>query len=294
MRIYKIFALLILSLSFFSLNAAAQKKKPVKKTKPPITKPAPKAPVAVPKTDYKVLVEGSQSKVDTPFIFIARDAETYALIRSLAEGLPESSLIDFSKMAVVAAFAGTRNTGGWSVAVRQAADKTIIDLNAPPKGSMTTQMITYPFQVRAVPVGVDQALNIEAATAWTSQIKTYRVTKGSFESTGGIAGQSKKFNFEGTIGILTFGDHLTYLFNLSGKGTASQRKLTEMTSGIMKNSGLEFARLDAGNFSEIPHPPLKITGTATDKKLTLNLDSLPPTVADGFIGKGKLEASRNK
>lgn len=300
MKIHKYFALLILSLGLFLSGANAQnkKKKTVKKSKTivieRVTRITPRIPIDAVKVDYKILLEGSQSKVETPFIFIARDAETYALMRSLVEGLPASSTIDFSKTVVVAGFAGERNTGGWSVAIRQVTDRTIIDVNAPPKGGMNAQVITYPFQVALVPADENQALNIEATATWTNAMTIYRVSKADFEYSGGIAGRGKKFGAEGTIGVLTFGDHRTYIFNLSGKGSESQRKISETVSGVIKEGGLEIARLDAGSFAEMPHPPLKVTGTATDEKLALKFESLAPTVADGFTTGGKLEASKIK
>ena len=298
MKTYRIFALLILlSGVFLSVaDAQAKKKKPVKKTKiavaKPVIVPAPKPPEAV-MPNYKILVEGSQSKVEPPFVFVARDAETYALIRSLVEGLPESSTIDFGKSAVVAAFAGTKNTGGYSVKINQSTDKVTINVNAPPKGGMTTQVITYPFQIVSVPMTADQALNVEMPPEWASQIQTYRVSKAVFEYTGGIGGINKKFDAEGTVGVLNFGEHSTYIFNLVGKGKDSNRKLSETVSGIKKDRGIiEIARLDAGTFVEIPRPPLKATGEITDKKLTLSFESLPPTVSDGYLGNGKLEAGK--
>lgn len=301
MKNSKNFALIILSFALFftGANAQAKKKKSVIKkktvvTKPIIKKPMPKPPIDVAKLDYKVLAEGQQSKVETPFVFVARNAETYAEMRGLVEGLPESSTIDFNKTAVVAAFAGMKNTGGYSVAVRQSANKAIIELKSPPKGSMTAQVITFPFQVVLVPVDESQALNIETTSIWTNAIKNYRVTKGEFSYSGGFAGRSKKFAAEGTVGVLMFGEHLTYVFNLTGKGSDSQRRLSDMASGVMKEGQVEIGRLDAGSFSEMPRPPLKATGTADDKKIVLSFEPLPTNVADGFAARGKIEAERIK
>ncbi|MGI8467182.1 MAG: protease complex subunit PrcB family protein [Pyrinomonadaceae bacterium] len=296
MEIHKIFILVILSFGLFLNGADAQtkKKKTAAKSKTKIIKPITKPPINNAESDYKILLEGSQSKVEIPFIFVARDAETYAEMRALVEGLQASSTIDFSKTAVVAAFAGTRNTGGWSVAIRKVSDKTIIDMNAPPKGAMTAQIITYPFQIALVPVDENQALNLEMTATWTNNLKTYRVTKCDFEFSGGIAGRGKKFGAEGTIGVLTFGDHLTYIFNLSGKGSESRRKLAETVSGVLKDGMVVFERLDAGNFADAPRPALKVSGTAADKKLALDFESLPPNVADGFMARGKLEAVKYK
>ena len=65
-----------------------------------------------------------------------------------------------------------------------------------------------------------------------------------------------------------------------------------MVSGVMKDGGVEFARLDAGTFSEMPHPALKVMGTADNKKLVLTFEPLPTNTADGFAARGKLEAAR--
>ena len=296
MKNYQYFTLIILLCGLFLSGAAAaqsRKKKNVGKRKTEVTKPTPKPPIEIAEANYKIILEGSQSKVETPFIFVARDAETYALMRSLVEGLPASSTIDFTKNAVVA-FAGMRNTGGWQVAIRQQADQAVVNLIAPPKDAMTAQIITYPFQIALVPTDENQALNLETTATWTNNIKIYRVSKGEFEYSGGIAGRGKKFNAEGTVGVLTFGDHLTYIFNLYGKGSEHGRRISETASGVKKESGLEIARLNAGTFAEMPRPPLKVTGNATDRKLTLTFESLPPTAADGFTVSGKLTAEKKK
>jgi hypothetical protein len=299
MKFIKNLALIILSLTLISADAAAQaKKKSIKTAKikatKSITKPKTENPMPIVTSDYKILIQGAYSKVETPFVFVARDAETYALIRGLVEGLPASSTVDFSKTAVVAAFAGTKNTGGYAVTIQPAGNKIVVDTRAPGKGMMTTQVITTPFQVAAVPVSEMQALSLELAPSWTSQMKMYRVTRGSFEYSGGVAGRAKKFDVEGTVGVLNYGSHVTYNFNLSGKGSEGQRKLSEMTSGIINAGKTELARLDAGTFSEMPRPALKASGAAVDNKLSLTFEPHPTVVADGFSARGKLEAVKIK
>lgn len=240
--------------------------------------------------DFKVLAEGSQSKVESPFVFIARDEKTYAQLQNLVEGLPAASTIDFKKNAVVAGFAGERSTGGWSVEIRKAGKRVLIDLKSPPKGSMTTQVITYPFKVSLIPLDEGEALPLDFTTSYAKNSKTFQVTKGDFEYSGGFAGIRKKFKVNGTIQILTFGDFTTVLFNLKGTGKEAKRKLSETVSGTLKNGNIELARLDAGSFVENPHPPFGVKGMLKGKNLSLNFDSLPTTFADGFEGKGSLEA----
>lgn len=299
MKTIKNLVLIILSLFLISASATAQvkKKKIIKKKKTvstkPVVNPMPIPPInPFPVAAYKVLIEGQHSKVEAPFVFVARDAETYALIRSMVEGLPPSTNVDFSKSAVVAAFAGEKNTGGWAVAIRSVQKKFVVDLLAPQKGSMTAQVITTPFQIVAVPVSEIEALSLELTPIWANKMKTYRVSKGNFEYSGGIRGLMKKFSVEGTIDVFSYGDNFTFNFNLSGKGKDQAMKLSDIASGVVTGGSVELARLDAGTFAEIPHPPLSVTGMIAEQKISLIFDSHPPTIADGFIAKGKIEAAK--
>jgi hypothetical protein len=300
MKTIKNLVLIILSLILLSSGALAQstKKKSTKNKKvvatKPVVKPSPKPSMDSTITEYKALLEGQFSKVETPFVFIARDAETYALMRNMVEGLPASSTVDFSKNVVIAAFAGERNTGGWTVAIRPIPNKTIIDIREPRKGGMTAQVISYPFQIVLVPVNEIQPLAIEMTPTWTNKMKSYKVSKADFEYSGGIRGITKKFTAEGTIDVLTYGDKVTYKFNLSGKGADSTMKLSEMSSGVVSGGNVEIARVETGTFAEIPNAPLKVMGTATDQKLSLTFEPHPPKIADGFAARGKLEAVKTK
>lgn len=298
MNTIKNLSLIILSFILFTACAEAQtkrkttnKKTPAKTTKPAV-KPANNKPAQTTPAEYKVLVEGQFSKVDVPFLVVARDAETYALIRTLVDKLPASSTIDFTKTAVVAAFAGERNKGGWTVAIRQIPGKTVVDLREPPKGEMTAQVISQPFQVVQVPLLQNQSLSIEATPTWTNRLKMYRISKADFESSGGIDGRVRKFSVAGSIGVLSFGDIVTYHFDFSGAGNEPVLKL--FASGVVKTENVQMTWVEPRIFGDMPLPPLKIFGTANDNKLSLTFESHPPIIADGFMLRGTLEAVRNK
>lgn len=288
--------LVILSLILFgaAADAAAQSKR--KKTSRKTRKSQPAKVKTMPDNngEIKVLVGGSYSKVEAPFVLVARDAETYSLIRGLVEDLPPSSTVDFSKSAVVAAFAGQKNTGGYPVTIRSVDGKIKIELGQPEKGDAVTQVITAPFQVAAIPLDDSQNLHLEIPMQWTNRIQSYRVAKGEFETSGGIAGRSKKFSANGTIGVLTHADLVTFIFNLSGTKSEISRKLSDISSGVVKEQNLIITRMDAGNFAEMPRPPLKVFGKVTADKLSLTFESFPPTVADGYMTRGKIEAVKNK
>ncbi len=296
MKIFKLVLLAVVSFSFIGcVSAQTNKRKTTKKsiskeTKSMNNKPDAKA------TDgkIKVIAEDAYGTIETPFVFVARSKETYAQLQMLVENLPPASEIDFSKMAVIAAFAGTKNTGGYSVSIRQTMNKIMVEVIEPPKDAMTTDALTMPFQVALVPIEEEKSLPLEVSANWKSAVQTYKITSGEFESSGGFAGTLKKFSAEGTIGVLSFSDYATFIFNLSGKGANKNMRLTDAASGVMKEGKINLARLDAGSFSENPKPPLKVSGTLAGGKLSLMFEPLPTNVADGFQASGKIEAAKIK
>ena len=90
------------------------------------------------------------------------------------------------------------------------------------------------------------------------------------------------------------GDLATLKFNLAGTNAEKNMRLTETASGTAKNGAIDLARLDAGSFSEGPKPPLKVSGTISGDKLSLNFEPLPTNIRDGFAVRGKLEANAGK
>jgi len=300
MKTFKFFILTLLSISLFTFGAQAQtkKKKAIKKTKTATskktTKPVVNPPVVEPrKEDYKIIAEGANAKLEEPFLFIARDAKTYAQLQALVENLPDASTVDFTKEAVVAAFAGTKPTAGWEVLVRKLSDKVLIDLNEPRKDMMTAQMLTTPYKIAVVPVEEEKALSLEATPTWTNKMATYRVSKGSFIYSGGFAFRERTFGAEGTIGVLNYGNLVTMAFNLTAKGDKAMM-LAETVSGSFKDGKVELSRLDAGTFSENPKPPVNVSGTISDAKLSLRFEPNPTNVSDGFEARGAVEAVKVK
>ncbi len=293
---FLLLAALGLSLAGCAL-AQTDKRRTNKNTKPKNTKPMNEKPKAEPASEnVKIIAEGFYESLETPFIFVARSAETYAQLQKfIAQKLPPASEIDFAKSAVVAAFAGTKNTGGYSVSVVKTGDKIKIEVVEPPKDAMTTDALTTPFAVSLVPIEQGKTLPIEVSENWKNAMQTFKVVSGEFESSGGIAGRLKKFNAEGTVGVLSFGDYATLFFSLSGTGAdAANMKLTEAASGAMKNGKIELARLGSGSFSSGPKPPLKVSGMLSSDKISLRFEPLPAVAADGFQVGGKIEGVKIK
>jgi hypothetical protein len=241
-----------------------------------------------------ILKQGSQSKVETPFIFVARDVKTYAQLQNLVEDLPAATTIDFKKNAVVAGFAGEKPTGGFAVEIKQTGKKYSLDVSSPGKDMMVTQIITTPFKVWQIPLDENEALELDFATSFTKGMKTFQVTKGDFGYSGGIAGIRRKFKANGTIKMLNHNDYTTILFALKGTGNDAKRQLSAIASGILQKESIEVFRLDAGTFVETPNPSFSVKGRLKGKNLSLNFAPLPSNVADGFAGKGSLTANQIK
>jgi hypothetical protein len=309
MRKFGIFILALLSVNLFTAvgaQAQAKRKRAVKKPVAPVSKKTagskktvkpvvnPPVPAVEPrKEDYKIIAEGAHSKLEEPFLFVARDAKTYALLQTLIENPPDASTIDFSKEAVVAAFAGTKPTAGWEVLIRKLSDKVSVDLNEPRKDMMQAQVLTAPYKIAVVPVEEEKPLALDATATWTNKMANYRVTKSSFIYSGGFAFRERTFGAEGEIAVLAHGDLITVSFNLTAKGD-KKMMLAETASGSLKEGKISLSRLDAGTFSENPKPPVNVSGTISDAKLSLRFEPNPWNVADGFEARGAVEAVKAK
>jgi hypothetical protein len=298
MKYLKIPFLLILSFTFWSCAVAQEKPKKkespaTKKTNENIEACEP-TPLTDAKTDgLKTIAEGANAKIKQPFIFIARDGKTYELLKNSIDDLPSASTIDFTKTAVVAAFAGMKNSGGYSLAVKQTGENYSVEVLSPPKDALVTMALTNPYKVTLVPVEEEKSLNLSVSEDFKTAIQTYKIASSDFTYSGGFAFREKKFSAEGTIDFMQVGDLVTLDFNLSGKGADSEMKLTETASGILKDGKIELSRLDAGSFSEGPKPPVKVSGSIDENKLNLTFEPLPTNTADGFSMSGKLEAVKN-
>ena len=190
MKIFKFLLLTVISLSLAGcVSAQTNKRRTNKNSKPKNTKPMNEKPKAEPTGDnVKIIREGFYESLETPFIFVARSAETYAQMQKLVvPKLPPASEIDFTKSAVVAAFAGTKNTGGYSVSVKKTAGVILIELIEPPKEAMTTQALTTPFTLALVSIEEEKTLPIEVSGNWKNAMQTYKIASGEFESSGGFA-----------------------------------------------------------------------------------------------------------
>lgn len=244
----------------------------------------------------ELIAEGSSSSVDKPFVYVARSKGALRDIKDLigtdSAGLNSFRKIDFKREAVIAVFAGTKNTGGYSVSVRKDAGKLCVGLVAPPDGALVTEALTRPFKIVAVPAAEEDPVSIGTDANWSKAVNRFDVTKGSFSFAGGFAGFQTKFSVGGWLNVIRYGNLVTVGFHLHSIGSEKARSMSDIGSGRLTGSALLIERLEGGSFITRPHPPLKISADLSGGTLTMSFEpgKRDYVVSDGYVGRGTLKA----
>ncbi len=244
-----------------------------------------------PSGDLKVIAQGFHSSITDPFVAVVRDEATYAELAKLDPNLPKLS-IDLKTNIVIAAFLGQRNTGGYSVDIARAANGEIqVTEKAPGKDVMVPQVITAPFKIVTVPVEGNASVRISASDAFRQTAQFYRIDKGSFTISGGIAGRSETYSLAGKLQVTRLGDLVSVGFAVVSTGTSRERSLRDMGTGVITDNSFAIARMSRGSLVDSPAGDLRVNGRfAETNKLVLDFDTGAVTVPDGYQGKGTIEA----
>lgn len=288
----------ILFATFGAESTSAQRtRKPVLKKAKAIKKPVKKEePLESPNSrneqskDVKILDSGTNSAVDKPFIFVARDAATYQLLQSLSPNLPAASTIDFEQNAVVAAFAGTLPNPGYGIETSKTSNGVKFGISQPKAGMMYPQVLVSPYLVQTVAVDEEKTLSVAVSDKWQPSSQIFRITKGEIVTNGGFIALEKQIKLKGTIEVMRHNDLVTFFYNVDGEFEGQPRKMSETASGQINKSNVIFNKFDVGSLIENPRPAMRGNGTFDGKKFSLKLTQLPTNVADGFAGSGFLEA----
>jgi hypothetical protein len=241
--------------------------------------------------DLKVIAQGFHSAITDPFIAVIRDDATFAELAKLEPNLSKIT-IDFKTNVVIAAFLGQRNTGGYSVEIARAANGEIqVTEKAPGKDVMVTQVITAPFKVISLPVEGTAPLRVSGSDAFRQTSQLYRIDKGSFTISGGIAGRTETYSLAGKIQITRLGELVTVGFAVVSTGTSRERSLRDLATGVMSDNSFSISRMSRGSLVDPPTGDLRVSGRfAETNRLSMDLDTGGAIVPDGFQGKGTLEA----
>jgi hypothetical protein len=124
------------------------------------------AALAQPAVPSRTVDKGTQSNIDGPLQAVARsDAEWTALWKKHNFDRPAPS-VDFSTDIIVAVFMGSRPTAGFaveivSVATRDGGLVARYRETAPPRGTVTAQVLTAPYHIVAVPASAGAVVTFE-------------------------------------------------------------------------------------------------------------------------------------
>ncbi len=254
--------------------------------------------------EMKVLAEGSHSAIQEPFIAVCRDNETYQALKKLDGGLPELDKDFFQSHTLLAAYLGTRNTGGYGIEVVRKGDPNInfpdpnrtrfeVTEKAPAKDAMVTQALTSPFKIVSLEVNGTPPIILSLGYAWRQKQQLYRITSGTLSTGGGFAGASEQFELHGELLTLQTSDLISFYISLRGAGS-KERFLSDFATGIIQKDLLTIKRMTADFFVDGPNAGFSANGTCKVREgsLTLQLASLRAIVSDGYSGGVSLEAKR--
>lgn len=243
-------------------------------------------------SDLKVLAEGSVSPINTSFVGVFRDAETYAALRAQAMNLPDLKADFFKSNILIAAFLGERNTGGYSIAIAQQPNGKIrIAEKAPPKDAIVAQMITSPFKLVSLPTNGTPPVQLSLDERFNQRAQLYRINNGSFTVSGGFAGRTEQYQLVGKLQLMRLAGVVSIGFAIVSEGASREHSLRDFATGIASGDSVAISRLSRGSLVDSPSGDLTIRAKFAEKnRLLIDLTTGPLTVPDGYSGKGMIEA----
>ena len=242
--------------------------------------------------DLKVLAEGSVSPINTSFVGVFRDAETYAALRAQAVNLPDLKADFFKSNILIAAFLGERNTGGYSIAIAQQPNGKIrIVEKAPPKDAIVNQMITSPFKLVSLSTNGTPPVELSLDERFNQRAQLYRISNGSFSVSGGFAGRTEQYKLVGKLQVMRLAGVVSIGFAIVSEGASREHSLRDFATGIASGDSVAITRLSRGSLIDSPSGDLTVRAKFAEKnRLLIDLTTGPVTVPDGYSGKGTIEA----
>jgi hypothetical protein len=242
--------------------------------------------------DLKVLAEGSISPINTSFVGVFRDAETYGALRAQAVNLPELKADFFESNIVIAAFLGERNTGGYSIAMAQQPNGQIrITEKAPRKDAIVNQMITTPFKVVSMPTNGTPPVQLSLDERFNQRAQLYRINNGSFTVSGGFAGRTEQYKLAGKLQVMRLAGVVSIGFAIVSEGASREHSLRDFATGVASGDSVAISRLSRGSLVDSPSGNLTVRAKFAEKNRSLiELTTGPVTMPDGYSGKGMIEA----
>lgn len=298
--------ILVFALQIADVSAQSRRKKPrlkravsKKVVKEVVQEPDTPIIVNAPADNSKILMQDNYCPVENPFIFVARDAETYGRLRKMFPALSEE--VDFSQYAVAAAFLGTKTTGGYSLRITKSEQGLNVAAVNPPKDAMTTQALTSPCVVQLFPAAFDEKLNLSFSDDFKKSAQMFRVESGEITVSGGFAPIERQHKLSGDVWIWQQKDLVSVAFDLKnaqiiektprmGDGRIPVNTWRDVASGSAAGGKINLPFVMTGDFVPPPVPNARVEGTLTTNALSLTITPNPTNVADGYEGRGFIKA----
>ena len=165
---------------------------------------------------------------------------------------------------------------------------------SPGPEDVVTQALTSPYAIAVVDVEEEDSLFVSFPENWEGRFETYSIGSGRLNVTGGFIGTDKTVALTGTVKVITFGEGLATFQFEHLESVDGERKLAETVSGRRSGEGWIVERMEAGNFVERPHPPLRLFARLTGDTLEIKLEpgKRDYVVNDGYEASGELTAKR--
>src|SRR5437660_7700817 len=152
--------------------------------------------------EIKTLAKGRITAFEEPFVAVFRDGETYGKLRDFEPNAPALDADYFDSHIVIAAFLGTRNTGGFGIGIGPDPAATnggsgrqlLLEEKTPPKDAMLAQVITAPYKI--VSLAGPAPVSLRFGSPWNQLVRPYHVSVTCAE-VGGLADKSEEFQVDG-------------------------------------------------------------------------------------------------
>jgi hypothetical protein len=294
--VFRISTAAVLAAAIACAPAKDQRATPSQPAAPPIAPeaaPAPPGEAVDPRCD---LAQGSDSRIESPFVAVIRDQAIYeTLLGKIHPKVPPLEERFLPAGLVVAAFLGPRPTPGYQAVIRREGNAFRIEERGPAPDAILAQVLTTPFAIAAFPAAPDDPVLLDPGPTIDRSLMRLAVDSGTLAVSGGIAGTSQTWKLSGTVRASSLDPLVTLLLDLRA---ASERETKEwkgaLTLALGRAGAFEGLLWDASPLVPPPCKALALQGTFDSAlgKLALRFAPGPCKAADSFGGTGELTATQ--
>jgi hypothetical protein len=185
--------------------------------------------------EVQLLSASNHATTAESFVFVARDSETYALLRGAVTSLPEQPADFFDSHAVIGVFLGQRPTGGYNIEISLPKANSIkIAETKPRQGAMLKMVLSSPHKVVAIHTKPTEPLSFDLDETWQQKLRPYKVTQAQVVLQKQSSGKRVTIILQGRIKVMRVDKLVTLWFDLRRLAGNSSSKIFDVVSAKMK------------------------------------------------------------